>query len=238
MRNLLLAATALTVVSAPAFAADLPARTAPAAPVVYAPAFTWTGFYVGLNAGYGWADGTDVFVTRPTGVVDSFTGGSNGGFTGGGQLGYNWQSGAFVFGLEADIQYADFGSALTYGVYPLSGSEGNYWGSVRGRLGYAIDRTLLYVTGGLAYGDVGTQLNSFSSGDTQAGWVLGAGVEYAFTNNWTGRIEGLWLNIDRSNAGGTITIPAGAAVPAGVYGVGARASNEFGVVRAAINYKF
>ena len=238
MRNLLLAATALTVVSAPAFAADLPARTAPAAPVVYAPAFTWTGFYVGLNAGYGWADGTDVFVTRPTGVVDSFTGGSNGGFTGGGQIGYNWQSGAFVFGLEADIQYADFSSSPTYGVYPLSGSEGNYWGTVRGRLGYAIDRTLLYVTGGLAYGDVGTQLDRFGGGDAQAGWVLGAGVEYAFTNNWTGRVEGLWLNIDRSNAGGTLTIPAGAAVPAGVYGVGARASNEFGVVRAAINYKF
>ncbi len=230
MRNLLLAATALTVVSAPAFAADLPARTAPAAPVVYAPAFSWTGFYVGLNAGYGWANGPDVYVTGPLGTT-SFSGGDDGGFTGGAQAGYNWQMGTFVFGLETDIQYADFGNGITYGAFPLTSSNGNFWGSVRGRLGFAMDRALLYVTGGLAYGDVGTQLD-FGGNDVEMGWVLGAGVEYAFTNNWTGRVEGLWMNIDRSSAVGTITTGGT------TYAVVGRANNEFGVVRAAINYKF
>ena len=143
-----------------------------------------------------------------------------------------------MFGIEADIQYADVSSSPVYGVFPLTSSNGNYWGSVRGRLGYAIDRTLIYVTGGLAYGDIGTQLNNFGSNDAEAGWVLGGGVEYAFTNNWIGRVEGLWVNIDRSSASGQVTVPAGLGVVPGVYGVGARASNEFGVVRAAISYKF
>ena len=230
MRNLLLAATALTVVSAPAFAADLPARTAPVAPVAYAPAFTWSGFYVGVNAGYGWADGTDVFVTSPTGVVSAFSGGNNGGFTGGGQIGYNFQTGAIVFGLETDIQYADFGGGRTFAPSLVTTDSGSYWGSVRGRLGFAADRALFYVTGGLAYGDIGESV--FGNNDVRVGWTLGGGVEYAFTNNWTAKVEGLYVDIDRGNKAGAITTN-------GVLYTATQSSDSgFGVVRAGLNYKF
>ncbi|MCP8937259.1 porin family protein [Alsobacter sp. SYSU M60028] len=237
MRNALLAATALVAVSAPAFAADLPSRTmAPAAPVAttYLPVFTWTGFYVGLNAGYGWTNSNNITATDGN-VVDIFSTGDNGGFTGGGQLGYNMQYGQIVFGLETDIQYADFGKNRTYatsfGPYAFATDHGNYFGTVRGRVGYAFDRALLYVTGGLAYGNVGEQLGG---NDTNVGWTLGGGLEYAFTNNWTAKIEGLYVSLDRGT--GTRTIYDTTPTAVGV----ARQSgnNEFGVVRVGLNYKF
>ena len=89
-----------------AHAADLPARMAPPAPVMAAvPVFTWTGFYVGVNAGYGWnTNDDDVVINGATYEVDD-----EGGFVGGGQIGYNYQIGSFVVGLETDIQYADIG---------------------------------------------------------------------------------------------------------------------------------
>jgi outer membrane immunogenic protein len=232
MRKSLMAATVLSALSAPAFAADLPSRqVAPAAPVAYAPVFTWTGFYVGLNAGYGWANSNDVsFVNTVTGATTTFSNGNDGGFVGGGQLGYNFQTGAFVFGLETDIQYADLGGSTTYGVFGTYGNNGNYFGTVRGRLGFAMDRTLLYVTGGLAYGDIGS--NIFGGDDTRVGWTVGGGVEYAFTNNWTAKLEGLYVNIDRGNRGGVVAVgPSTFAVTQGK-------NNDFGVVRVGLNYKF
>jgi outer membrane immunogenic protein len=234
MRSLLLAATALTAFSAVASAADLPARSAAPAPVIYAPIFTWTGFYVGLNAGYGWQNSSDVTfynTVTNTFVTVSNTSNSDGGFVGGGQLGYNWQMGQIVFGAEADIQYADLGHNNNY--YPYwygSGSSNNYFGTVRARLGFAVDRALLYVTGGLAYGDVGG--NFFGSSNTKAGWTVGAGVEYAFTNNWTARVEGLWVNIDSGNKVGYFTYLGNP------WTATSNKNDGFGVVRAAINYKF
>ena len=231
MRKLLLAATALTAVSAPAFAADLPSRTtAPAAPVAYAPpAFTWTGFYIGVNAGYGWSNCGDTTFAGPGGTF-VFSSGDDGGFVGGGQIGYNMQTGAFVWGLETDIQYADFGGDRTYGGFAVTSSNGNYFGTVRGRIGFAMDRALFYVTGGLAYGDIGDRI--FGSNDTRAGWTLGGGVEYAFTNNWTAKVEGLWVNIDRGNRYGSYTDLTG------TYLVTQSKNNDFGVIRAGLNYKF
>ena len=232
MRKTLLAATALTALSVPAFAADLPSRQmAPAAPIAYAPAFTWTGFYVGLNAGYGWRNTKDVgFVNTVTSATTIFSNGDNGGFVGGGQLGYNWQSGALVFGVETDIQYADFGGNRNFGVFGTYSNDGNYFGTVRGRLGYAMDRTLFYVTGGLAYGDVGDSL--FGGNSTRVGYTLGGGIEYAFTNNWTAKLEGLYVNIDRGNRAGLVTVGG---VP---YAVSQGKNNDFGVVRVGLNYKF
>ena len=232
MRKTLLAATALTALSAPAFAADLPSRQmAPAAPVAYAPVFTWTGFYVGVNAGYGFTNSKDIaFVNTVTGASTVFSNGDDGGFVGGGQLGYNWQTGAFVFGVETDIQYADFGGNRNFGAFGTFGSSGNYFGTVRGRLGFAMDRTLLYATGGLAYGDIGDSL--FGSNDTRVGYTLGAGVEYAFTNNWTAKLEGLYVNIDRGNRFGVV------AVGANNFAVNQGKNNDFAVVRVGLNYKF
>lgn len=224
MRKLLLASVALAAVSAPAFAADLPSRKyEPAAPVVYAPAFTWTGFYAGLNAGVGFSQSNNTNVTV-NGVTTSYSSGNNNGFVGGAQAGYNWQMGQIVFGGEADIQYADLGRKNSVGGFYYGGSSGNYFGTVRARVGYAFDRALIYVTGGLAYGDVGGGI----SNDTKAGYTVGGGLEYAFTNNWTAKIEGLYVNIDRGS--GRFVAPT--------YVVNVDKNSDFGVVRVGLNYKF
>ncbi|PSC05257.1 porin family protein [Alsobacter soli] len=250
MRNFLLAATALTVMTGAAAAADLPtSKGAPMAPVVYAPVFTWTGFYVGLNAGYGWNNGNrDLTFTNVTpasvdyGATYGFNGGgSDGGFVGGGQIGYNWQFGAFVAGVEADLQYADLGNSNHNGYFPYyayygNNNNGNYFGTVRARLGYAIDRALIYVTGGLAYGDVGGH-DFWGNSSTKAGWTIGGGLEYAFTPNWTAKIEGLYVNIDRGNRSGYVTGVDSAGLAAD-YVVSSGKNNDFGVVRVGVNYKF
>src|SRR5918994_5517999 len=195
----LLAATALTTAGlTAASAADLPARAAP--PPIYAapPLFTWTGFYAGVNAGWGWRDDdrAPVFLAPgpgiPAGLAGTlvFSNNNDGGFTGGGQIGYNYQIGSFVVGVETDIQYADTDQNQDVVFLPAAGFAGTFvpgvfnsnapewWGSVRARLGVAFDRVLVYGTGGLAYSD-----------DT-AGWALGAGVEWALPVNWLGSPAG------------------------------------------------
>lgn len=137
------------------------------------PAFNWSGFYIGVNAGYAFNDDENIRTTGQTpGYVLNVTGGARpdsvrlqrDGFVGGGQIGYNWQTGPnFVFGVGADIAYTDFNRDRNVVTIPLSGARSlnntfssrmDYLGTVRGRLGYAIDRTLLYVTGGFAYGEI------------------------------------------------------------------------------------
>lgn len=245
MKKLLMAGVAIAALSTSAMAADLPARSAPSAPVYAAPLFTWTGFYVGVNAGYGFGDsGNDngVFI-GPT-FFPSVGRDNSDGFVGGGQIGYNQQVNNFVFGIEADLQYADLGrdESLGFiappGVY-VSGSRGIEWfGTVRGRLGVAFDRFLVYATGGLAYGG-GDDSSSFGfvangNDDVEFGWTLGGGAEYAFTNNLTFRVEGLYVNIDRGNANGFVVSPAGVVTPVG----GSTGEDGFGVVRAGLNWKF
>jgi outer membrane immunogenic protein len=250
----LLAAVAASAVMATAglgsvaLAADLPSRTAaPMAPVEpIVPVFTWTGFYVGVNAGYGWNtndDNGDVFVPG-VGYVGSS--GSDGGFVGGGQIGYNYQFGQFVAGVEADIQYADLNSNNDNGYYYSgtggyfgSNSNGVEWfGTVRARLGFAIDRALIYATGGFAYGGGGGGNGGYYNGyyfdnggdDVRTGWTLGGGLEYAFTDNLTARVEGLYVNLGKDGNNGFAYDAA--------YLGGNRKDTEFGVVRAGLNYKF
>jgi outer membrane immunogenic protein len=188
MKKILLAG-ALALIAAPALAADLPRRTAAVAPapVYAAPVFTWTGFYVGAQAGYGWgkdkysivsAPAVAPFSTSPTGVL------------GGVHAGYNWQSGAFVYGLEADLEYAnqkDKHSITAPAALTFSSTIGTS-GSLRLRAGYAFDRTLLYVTAGLAGADIKqTVLNGAITTKTSGveyGWTAGVGLEHAFTQNW------------------------------------------------------
>ncbi|HRE20671.1 MAG TPA: porin family protein [Rhabdaerophilum sp.] len=198
-----------------AVAADLPRKTAPVAPAFRAaPIFTWTGFYAGVNAGYGFG--------RPTGAGSGIWENTNG-FVGGGQIGYNHQFNQFVVGLETDLQ-GSWMSGKQSGV----GAAGDksripYFGTVRARAGFAIDRFMPYVTGGFAYG--GSHVVEAGVGKTNNvnyGWVVGGGVEYAFTNNITAKVEGLYVDLaDKGVIGGTRK-----------YG------NEFGVVRAGLNYKF
>jgi outer membrane immunogenic protein len=231
-----------TCLTASAFAADLPSRvTAP--PIVYAPVFTWAGLYIGLNAGVGWGDSGDITVNGPTVASSGILGGgsSDGRFVGGAQIGYNWQSGAIVYGLEADIQYVDTGGNLTWGNYSWwdgrGGGDGGYLGTVRARLGYAMDRTLIYITGGLAYG--GLNSNPLTGNSTSdVGWTIGGGIEYAFTNNWTARIEGLYVDTGNGRSSQTFINPVGGILPAGVYTATTSGGGGGGLLRIGVNYKF
>lgn len=261
MKKILLSSVALLAFSAGAMAADLPSRRAPAPVVAAVPVFTWTGFYVGVNAGYGWHnDDSNASVGVPAGAVGvgspagtiTFGDSEGDGFVGGGQIGYNYQTGSFVIGVEADIQWADLGGDNGTAVYPLAwdayafrpaGVAGgiDWFGTVRARAGVAFDRALIYATGGFAYGG-GEGSNDFFSNDddVRTGWTLGAGVEYAFTNNLTGGIEGLWVNLDNENSTYVgSSVPFIGADRRAVEAPGSRDSeSEFFLVRAKLNYKF
>ncbi|GGG34222.1 membrane protein [Chelatococcus composti] len=225
MKKILLAGVAaagLIASGAAAFAADLPSRNvAPVAPAPVLPIFTWTGFYAGVNAGYGWGE-----FSKAPGFDDPD------GFVGGAQIGYNYQIGQFVVGLETDIQYSD----LSGKTRPVTFADGNvgvgrgeveYFGTVRGRIGAAFDRALIYVTGGLAYGETKfrgldtTAGLSFSKSKTTAGWTIGGGLEYAFTDNITAKAEYLYVDLGDNR----------------YYGAN-KAETKFSVVRAGLNYKF
>ncbi|WP_332686736.1 outer membrane protein [Bosea sp. (in: a-proteobacteria)] len=207
-----------------ASAADLPSRKGPVEAPIYVPVFTWTGFYVGANAGYAWGQ----IDSAGLGVL-SFK--DPDGFTGGGQVGYNYQMGNIVLGLEADFQGADLKANVFDAVNNITASnEINWWGTVRARAGYSFDRFLPYVTGGFAYGNVknkiSTAFGSFSDDNTQYGWTLGAGLEYAFTNNLSAKIEYLYVDLDKESV----------SVPGGVFN--ANVETKFSVVRAGLNYRF
>jgi len=235
--SLLAGTAALAIAASAAQAADLPSRRIAPAPVpmiAAIPVFTWTGFYVGVNAGYGWDTNSNNTVFVP-GVGYVSNSGSNGGFVGGGQVGYNYQMGMFVLGAETDIQYADLGhnnngyyAGANYGNH----NSGNWFGTARVRAGVAFDRALIYATGGFAYGDIGGRgayydpaLGYYGGGSsTNTGWTVGGGVEYAFTNNLTAKVEGLYVNLDSGHND--------------YLGYGNRNNSEFGVVRAGLNYKF
>jgi len=234
MRNtfigLLSATAALALVASTAQAADMPSRYAPAPVYDAMPVFTWTGFYAGVNAGYGWSTGTSRYYDPAFGYVGS---NSNGGFVGGAQAGYNYQMGMFVLGAEADLQYAAVGNkGSSYNAQYYSGNSDGYYGTLRARVGFAFDRALIFGTGGFAYGDIGGN-NAFDpaigrhrGNSTNGGWTLGGGVEYAVTNNIVAKVEGSYVNLDtRDNYA--------------VNGVqGDRRDTEFGVVKAGLNYKF
>jgi outer membrane immunogenic protein len=259
MKKLLLAGVALSglVAAGAASAADLPARTAPVAPVVplAVPIFTWTGFYVGVQAGFAWGNNNDDFGT--VGAVDlngdgiaDVTAVNNGfsddddndGFVGGAHVGYNFQFGSIVLGAEADIEATGLGGGRDYAfvdglgnTYSVSsGNDIDWQGSLRGRLGFAFDRALIYATGGVAFADFSSNGGTFAGpfgtyfagndDGVEWGWTLGAGVEYAFTNNLTAKVEGLYVNLDTKNDA------------FGYYGD--RNNAEFGVVRAGLNFKF
>lgn len=227
--GLLTGTAALALVASAAQAADLPGRYAPAPVYDAMPAFTWTGFYVGANAGYGWSTGTSRYYDPAFG----YAGGSSGGFVGGGQLGYNYQFGMFVLGAETDIQYAAVGNkGASYGTVYYPGNSDGFFGTIRARAGVAFDRALVFATGGFAYGDIGgnnsydTLLGVRRDDSTNGGWTLGGGVEYAVTNNITAKVEGLYVNLDTRSNYTTNSLNS------------VRRDTEFGVVRAGVNYKF
>jgi outer membrane immunogenic protein len=172
-------ACAAALFATPAAAADLYAK-APAFAAAPFSSYNWNGFYVGANVGYQW------------GKVTNWGGGTPDGIAGGGQVGYNWQVHPnWVLGIEADLQ----GSAAndTFAAYKFS----NPWfGTVRGRAGYAMNNVLLYLTGGLAYGGGRVDFAGFGETQTHLGWTLGGGVEVGLTPNWSAKAEYLYVRLE------------------------------------------
>jgi outer membrane immunogenic protein len=204
--------------------------------VVVAPAFSWTGFYAGVHAGYGWAD-LDTFYSENLGV-----GGKPDGFLGGGQVGYNYQlSNNLVLGLEADAAFADLKDDGKQGDSDFAfgtGAKIAALGTVRGRAGYAIDRVLPYVTGGFAWANARTGVTvggdaiqnlSFTDSKVFTGWTVGAGLEYAVTNNITAKVEYLYADLGSKDLS---PHPFGASfqVPADL--------SSLQTVKFGLNYKF
>lgn len=241
-------------------AADLPSKSAPVAYLPPPPVFTWTGFYLGLNAGYGWNNRdvttAGVFAGNIANVAAARRPGSinldSNGFVGGGQAGFNYQTGMFVVGVEADLMYSDVKGRASY----LSAAgdlsdfryELDYLGTVRGRLGVAFDRVLVYGTGGLAWGkahynadfysNAAGQPLAFQGGQshTRTGYAVGAGVEYAIpmggTSAVTLRGEYLYADLGKRLVNVSAVPPAGA----GAYTTGFQ--NRMHLLRAGVNYKF
>ena len=233
-------------------AADLNSGSFKDAPAAFALP-QWSGFYVGLNGGYGWRETDDQFAyagcsadCRGGSTWPTFGGiGADGGF-GGGQIGYSWQgiSGAssFVAGIEADIQ----GSGIADKVVSVPGetfeNSLDWFGTVRGRAGYAASNALIYFTGGFAYGGLRqhTEDNSFTptavykSVGAVTGYVLGGGVEYKFNPSWSLKAEYQYLNFgkhDPALVSGPRGAPATMAADANVVG-----DDAFHTVRVGLNY--
>jgi outer membrane immunogenic protein len=175
---LILATAAAMTASSAAYAADA-VETIPAAPeaVETVSAFTWSGPYIGLHGGYGWGEGDSLLLP---GGSDDFDGGRFGAF-----VGYNWQfSNGFVAGIEGDVNY-DWNDSTSGAV----DFETGFSGSVRGRVGYAFDRALLFAAGGWTATNVNVEGGGLDDDDTLHGWTIGGGLDYAFTDNVFGRVE-------------------------------------------------
>jgi outer membrane immunogenic protein len=217
MKKLLLAGASLLAIGAvPALAADLPARMPAKAPAYVAPmAYNWTGFYLGLNGGGGFGR-SEFSGTVPSGGFDT----SGGLF--GATVGYNWQTGPLVFGLEGDIDWSGIkGSGTCLGT--TCDVRNDYLATIRGRLGYAIDRWMPYITGGAAIGNVKTSMSAFGdTNNTKAGWTIGAGIEASIAGPWTAKVE--YLYVDLGDADTAVA--------------GTTASFTTNIVRAGLNYKF
>ena len=167
-------------------------------------AYSWAGPYLGANLGYEWGS-VNNNPAKPSG------------FVGGVQAGYNFQTGPWVFGVEGDIQAA--GADDTFAPWKFS----NQWfGTLRGRAGYAFSNVLFYGTAGLAFGELRAQTFGWTESHTSAGWTIGAGAEVGFAPNWSAKLE--YLYIDLSTSQFAIT--------------GVSNGYSASVVRAGVNYHF
>lgn len=179
-------ALAAVVVAGVAQAADMPVK-APVAPGYAAP-FNWTGFYIGAHVGAGWSTKE----WSEVGVV--FANYNLNGFLGGGQIGYNWQSGWAVFGVEADASGTDIkGSLNELGL----DSKIDALGTITARFGGTVDHALVYVKGGGAWAHDKHDIEGLSASETIWGWTIGSGVEYAFALNWSGKVEYNFLDLGK-----------------------------------------
>ena len=254
IRKVLLSTVAVVAISGTAFAADLPSRRAP--PVFIPPpipVFSWTGFYIGGQVGYdfGRDQATEVGVT---GSNQSFNVGQYDGLLGGAHVGYNFSTQSFpllggfggsggVIGVEGDVNGGDVRSRTTFtgvGRAPglIESDHDNIEGSLRGRVGIAVDRALFYATGGAAFGEIEDSYMRTGPGNTSAfqaltkthvGYTVGGGMEYALTTNWSLRAEYRYTDYGRY-----------VDVNDGALGVGFNTTHKlnFNLAQIGFSYKF
>jgi len=229
MKRVILAgigALALVTMMGAANAADLPRRQAmPMKAPMYSAPYNWTGFYVGINGGGGWGRSEWSNAAGSTGGFNV-----SGGVVGG-TVGYNWQMNQAVFGLEGDIDWSNIRGSTTSAVCAggTCQTRNNYLATVRGRIGYAFDRFLPYVTGGLAVGDIKAEPGTgASASETKAGWTLGGGLEFAVAGPWTAKVEYLYADLGKMSCG------------TGICNAASSTDVNFhtNLVRAGVNYRF
>lgn len=239
MKQFALAAAALVIGTAGASAADLAARPYTKAPPMVAAAYDWSGFYAGINGGWGssrnsWTAVPPLGVIGPEGAHDADGG------TVGGQIGYRWQAGTFVFGLEAQGNWADFSGGNQSLLFPAfrNNTSIDAFGLFTGQIGYAVNNVLLYVKGGAAVTSnsynvttvLGGALAGVTGDDTRWGASVGAGLEYAFSPNWSVGVE--YNHLFMQDRTYTFTTPGGAFFAAD------RVRQDVDLVTARLNYRF
>lgn len=217
-----LAALTLAGLASSASAADLP-RPAYKAPIYTAPVFTWSGLYVGINGGYGWGHTS---ITDPIGGFDISMKGALAGAT----LGYNVQTGVWVWGVEGDIDYSWIRGTNTTDCAPGCESRLTWLGTVRARAGYSFGNFLPYITGGLAVGSV--KLTPDTTADvsetkTHFGWTVGGGVEYSMFGTWSVKAEYLYADLGKTDCDDSVC---------GV-GVSYKVA-PLNIARLGVNYRF
>jgi outer membrane immunogenic protein len=225
MKRLTLAGLSMLAIAATmtsASAADMARRMPTKAPAYVEQYYNWTGFYAGINGGWGFGN-SDL-----SNVLGSNSFDIDGGLVGG-TIGYNYQMGRVVLGVEGDMDWSDIRGTTTSGpCFAGSCETRNRWlGTARGRIGYAFDRIMPYVTAGGAFGDV--RMNAIGlpgQTDTRAGWTAGGGVEFALTGPWTAKVEYLYADLGKETCNA-----ANCGVPTNV-------DFTTSIVRAGLNYRF
>lgn len=236
----IIAASAAVLISGTAMAADAIVYNEPA-PIEVVDTFSWTGGYIGVNAGYAGGtfkhpfevDNGDIYRSGSLDVTSS-------GFVGGIQAGYNWQMDQYVLGLETDIQASGLKAEVKadlndfFGFDAKAGTKVSWFGTTRVRLGYTpVDRFMIYATGGVAYGKVKSYADidgdGISASKTKVGYTVGAGAEYAITNNVTIKSEYLFTDLGKMNLFD---------ISEGGFNASADAKVRFHTVRVGLNYKF
>ena len=221
----------LALAAGPAPAADVGA----AAPFGAAPAYDWTGLYVGGQIGVGEGSSVQFFTALGGGSTGRY---DLSGVAGGPEVGFNWQFAQhLVAGAEADFSWADLsGSGSTTPSYSCGtkcSTDVNWFATERARLGYAFDNgVLLYATGGFAQVEVSPNEDGYVQSSTRPGWAAGAGVEYRFSRNWSAKVEYLYVNVDNyvwTDATSKIIDCAG---------LNCSTDARFSLVRFGVNYRF
>jgi len=221
MKRVCLALIGVAALAGTAAAADL-ARPAPVPytppAAAFAPPYSWTGFYIGLNGGGAFGGSS----------WDSAGSRDVSGALGGATVGYNYQFGQAVVGVEGDIDMTDINGTGTTSCAAGCKTSNTWLSTVRGRLGYAAGRFMPYVTGGAAFGNIRASTAGFQNSSTDTGWTLGGGLEAALTGNWTAKVEYLYVDLGSFNCG--LNCNAGLTSD--------NVSFHTNILRAGVNYKF